>query len=107
MGIRERQVEKFCLRAAQVNCVYSDLHGSVSLLLLSPRNTTDHADHRPSHIRQHPYSPSPQSAADREGLINGTCLYPCAPSVPGALLVCRHKTLLQKKLELLLVGVLS
>jgi hypothetical protein len=39
------EVEKFCLRVAQVNCVHSDLHGSVSLILLSPRDTAGNADH--------------------------------------------------------------
>jgi len=39
------EVETFCLRVAQVNCVHSDLHGSVSLILLSPRDTAGNADH--------------------------------------------------------------
>jgi hypothetical protein len=40
-------------------------------------------------------------------LCDGERLCPCAPRAPRALVICCHKTLLQKKLELLLVGILS
>jgi hypothetical protein len=76
-------------------------------MLLAPRDTAGNADHTLSHIRLHPYGPSPQSAAEREVSSEEPHLCVCTLGVPEALLICRHKTLPQKKLELLLVAVLS
>lgn len=102
----EEQEEIF-LRVAQVNGVHSGFHGFVSLMLLllaiqraMPiiRSLTFactlmvHLPNRP--LRGRCLSEEPH-------------LCVCTLGVPEALLICRHKTLPQKKLELLLVAVLS